>query len=160
MIRTEATPLLVLVRHGEAVSEMGDPARPLSTVGRERAFRTAAWVGGLGLSLDEVRHSGKLRARQTAEILAQRIGLEAGRVRAVAGLSPLDDVEAIAAELESERTRVALVGHLPHLARLASRLLVGDPERLGLVFPDAAAALIARGDGGWHLLALVSPDLV
>lgn len=139
---------------------MDDPARPLSGAGRERALRTASWVAGLGLPLDEVRHSGKTRARQTAEILAERLGLGPDRVRAVAGLSPLDDVEDLAVGLESERGRVALVGHLPHLARLASRLLVGDPERLGLVFPDAAAALIARAGGGWHLLALVSPDLI
>jgi len=156
----QATPLLVLIRHGEAVSELDDPARPLSAVGRGRALATATWLAGLAPGLHEVRHSGKLRARQTAEIVAGELGLAAEGVRAVAGLAPHDDVESLAEALEAERPRVALVGHLPHLARLASRLLTGDPARLGLVVPDAAAVVLARGAGGWHLLALVNPDLL
>ena len=76
---------VVLVRHGDAVSKLEDPGRPLSELGREHAESTAVWLAGLRLELDELRHSGKERARQTAEIFARRLGVSDDKIRAVSG---------------------------------------------------------------------------
>ena len=82
--------IVILVRHGEALSKQEDPARPLSDRGRNRAETTARWLASIGLPVGEIRHSGKARARETAEIVAA--ALDAGeRVREAEGLAPNDD---------------------------------------------------------------------
>jgi phosphohistidine phosphatase len=63
--------LIYLVRHGNAVPEQTDPACPLSEIGRAEVEATAKELLAEGAKIDEVWHSGKLRAKQTAEILAK-----------------------------------------------------------------------------------------
>lgn len=151
--------VIALVRHGEAMSADQDPERGLTAAGREHAGAVAEWVAGLGLALDEVRHSGKKRARETAEIFAARLGVEGGRVRQADGLGPKDDVEAVADSLEAEGSSVALVGHLPFMRLLASRLLCRDAELLDLRFGDAGCLVVVRDGAGWRLEALLNHRL-
>jgi phosphohistidine phosphatase len=61
---------LYLVQHGAAKSEAEDPQRGLTDEGKRTIERMAAFLAPLGFSLDRIEHSEKLRARQTAEILA------------------------------------------------------------------------------------------
>jgi phosphohistidine phosphatase len=152
--------VVVLVRHGDALSEEEDPRRPLSDAGREHIERVAELVAHLGLHLEEVRHSGKERARETAEILAARIGVGPELVREVGGLKPKDDVLPVVENLESEGRSMALVGHLPFMGLLASRLLSGEEGRLRCRFGDAGCMVVARGEEGWILEELVNHDLM
>ena len=145
--------LLVLVRHGQAKSTEEDPSRPLSVAGRQQAERMSNWLERLGLEVDEAWHSGKPRAQQTAEILARGLGLVPGQLRQVSGLSPADDVEPIAETVEGDRKSVLLVGHLPFLNKLASRLLAGDADRVGLRFAEVGTVVLARNSGNWLLAA-------
>lgn len=154
------TQVVVLVRHGDAVREEENPRRPLSVAGREHVARVVGLVAGLGLEFEEIRHSGKERARETAEIFAARVGAPVDRVREAGGLKPKDDVETIAQELESDRRSVALVGHLPFMGLLASRLLSGDAGRLRLHFGDAGCLVASRVEGGWQLEQFVNHDLL
>jgi phosphohistidine phosphatase len=151
---------VVLVRHGDAMSEEQDPRRPLSAAGREHVDQVAGLVAGLSLEIEEVRHSGKERARETAEIFAARVGVAPERVREVTGLKPKDDVGVVAEELESEGRSMALVGHLPFMSLLASRLLSGDPKCLRFRFGDAGCLLVTRVEGGWRLEEFINHDLV
>lgn len=151
--------VLVLVRHGQAKSTEEDPARPLSVTGRQQAETMSNWLARLGLEVEEVRHSGKPRAQQTAEILAGRLGLAPAQVRRVPGLSPSDDVEPVAQGLESDRRSVMLVGHLPFLNKLASRLLTGDADRTSLRFAEVGTVVLARNSGNWLLVAVISPEM-
>ncbi|MEE9220922.1 MAG: phosphohistidine phosphatase SixA [candidate division NC10 bacterium] len=147
-----------LVRHGEAKSEREDPARPLSDHGREEVTRVARHVGAMGFQIAEIRHSGKLRARQTAEILAEHLSPTRG-LHEVEGLSPMDDLREVQAEIEQSREPLMFVGHLPHLSLLASALLRGDSERKVIHFPAAAIVCLARVDGGFRLEWVLTPDL-
>jgi phosphohistidine phosphatase len=156
----ELQQVVVLVRHGDAKDKTEDPARPLSDVGRNHAETAARWLAGLGLDLDEIRHSGKLRARQTAEVCAAHLGLAENQVRQVSGLAPNDDVEQLALELEADRRSLLLAGHLPFLARLAGRLLVAEAGRLPIHFSDAAAMVLARIEGSWHLVAFAGHEVL
>ncbi len=157
-----STPLqvVVLVRHGDAMSKEEDSRRPLSAIGRDHVEKVAGLVAGIGLELEEVRHSGKERARETAEIFAERVGVTPDRVREASGLNPKDDVEVIAEQLETEDRSVALVGHLPFMGLLASRLLSGDAERVQLRFQDAGCLLVTRVEGGWRLDGFVNHELL
>ena len=135
---------LYLVRHGEAKSKQEDPDRGLTQAGLADVTNVARWAQAAGIRADEIRHSGKLRARQTAEIFAEYLGSEA---QAVPGLAPNDDVSAVAEAVQDEEQNIMLVGHLPFLERLAAFLTVGNAET-GIVGLDAGALLelSRRGD--------------
>lgn len=149
---------LYLVRHGEAKSEEEDPARPLSDRGREQIRHVAQHTAAFGGELAEVRHSGKLRARQTAEILVEHLSPARG-VREMAGLAPGDHPGKARAEIEAARESIMLVGHLPHLSRLASALLCRDPEQELIEFQTGAIACLARVGRDFRLQWILTPDL-
>lgn len=151
--------IVVLVRHGAALSGREDPRRPLSERGRRRAEKAADWLAALNPPLEEIRHSGKARARETAEIFAEALE-RSDRLREAEGLFPGDDVEPVALELEGGGPSVLLAGHLPFMARLVSRLLSGDSRELSFRFVDGAAAVLGRSGGGFVLVAFVSPELL
>ena len=148
-----------LVQHGEAVPEAEDPTRPLSRRGREEVERVARHAAALRLSVAEIRHSGKLRARQTAEILARHL-LPTRGLRETDGLAPEDDSGKAAAAMDGTIEPLMLVGHLPHLRRLAASLLVGDPDREIVRFRNGGIVCLAKTGGVWRLQWFLTPELV
>ena len=64
---------IYLVQHGEAKPESEAPERPLTDKGRTEVESVAYYVAGLGVKVSRIVHSGKLRAKQTAEIFAQKL---------------------------------------------------------------------------------------
>jgi phosphohistidine phosphatase len=109
---------VLLVHHAEAVGPAVDPQRPLSAAGRAQAGRLADAVRALEWKPDAIWHSGKLRARQTAEALLRACNPSAD-FRMVRGLQPDDPPAWIRDQLVAETRRVAVVGHMPHIAALA-----------------------------------------
>jgi len=150
---------LYLVRHGEALDETADPARPLSPRGREEVERVALFLRAAGIRLGHVNHSGKRRAQETAELLAEAVMPE-GRVQSLAGIMPLDPVEPFVEDLEGWSADALVVGHLPFLGRALARLLCGDAEQELVAFPPAAVACLERGTRGWRLCWMVRPDVL
>lgn len=149
--------ILYLVQHGTAKAEAEDPARPLAPAGREEVKRLAAVLTGIGTAVTEIRHSGKRRAQETAEILAAAV-CPAGRVVAASGLAPNDPVESLAAEIGVCDRDIMLVGHLPHLARLAAVLLAGRAESPMVRFVPGTLVRLERG-AGWSLAWCLPPEL-
>ena len=115
---------LLLVQHGKSLSKTEDPQQGLSREGFAETERIAAVAKGYQVSVSQIRHSGKARARQTAEIFAAALNPPEGIVES-AGLNPLDDVTAAAASLDN-RKNVMLVGHLPFMERLVSWLITAS----------------------------------
>ena len=91
--------MLFLVQHGEAISKELDPDRPLSPAGNEAVTRMAAFMKHSGIGLDRVLHSGKTRARQTAEIFAKSI-CESGATESIEGIKPNDSIEEFVPHIE------------------------------------------------------------
>ncbi len=151
---------LYLMQHGKSKSKQEDPERSLTDKGRSEVERIAAFLARTMPSESiPIRHSGKTRAQETAEALAGT--LAATTVEAADGLAPLDDPALWAEHLGETDKGVVLVGHLPHLARLTSLLLVGDPERGIVEFSNAGIVCLQRNeDGRWALLWSVVPALV
>lgn len=144
---------LWLVRHGEAVPESVDPGRPLSVEGIRSITAVASALSGKFERLDLAAASGKLRARQTAEILCVAAGYPADRIEETRALSPDAAPDGFLAFLEEhkEKENILCVGHLPSIALIASSLLsAGDPVKL--VFGAGSVcrirlAAIRRGAG-------------
>ena len=150
---------LFLVQHGEAKAEAEDPQRPLTTSGAQTVNTVAAWAARVGVSVDEIRHSGKRRAEETATIFATHLRVARGPV-AVQGLMPKDDVRPVADEVEASDQSLMLVGHLPFLSRLASLLLVNDAERSVIRFRNSGVVCLVREQGNWMLGWTVIPDIL
>ena len=152
---------LYLVRHGEALREEDDPERPLSDAGWADVRRMADYVAThLIIDVDRVLHSGKARARQTAEVLAGALVPSPG-VDMTDGLEPMSDPMAWGERLADTREDLVLVGHLPHLARLSSLLLSGDGTRPLVAFQTGAILRLERDDkGGWSVRWMVDPSVV
>jgi len=125
---------LFLVQHGKSLPKTQDPQQGLSPEGIAAVERIAAVAKSYHLSVSQIMHSGKTRARQTAEILAGVLTPPDGIVEST-GLDPLDDVTAKAASIDNSRNMM-LVGHLPFMERLTSYLITGSIDRPVLKFQN------------------------
>lgn len=152
--------LLYLVQHAEAKREEEDPARPLSERGLSDIRRISDFLATGGLKVSKILHSGKLRAKQTAEALAEGISA-AGGIEQVGGLAPLDDPGVWRDRLKEELEDMMLVGHLPHLSKLAGLLLAGDPERRVVGFRPGGVVCLERDEvGSWSVRWVLTPELL
>jgi phosphohistidine phosphatase len=121
---------IVIVRHAEAhpVGERDiqtDADRFLTAAGRKSARLAARTLRRLGVRPDAVWTSPLVRARETAEILRERLKGKSDLVELPA-LAPPGKDSAILARLRSEKPdEVILVGHEPFLGELLERLLTG-----------------------------------
>ncbi|MHC4223224.1 MAG: phosphohistidine phosphatase SixA [Planctomycetota bacterium] len=146
---------LYLVRHGEAVSKLLDPDRPLSARGREEVESVAALLDHAGVRVSRVLHSGKRRAEQTAEILAEAVG---GKLERTDGIAPMDSAGAFSEIVAGWTEEAMVVGHLPFMALLTSRLLCRDEEIFSARFEAGTVVGLERGnEGRWSLVGMVPP---
>lgn len=143
-----------LMQHGEALSEENAPGRPLSLTGIEQIKAVALVAYRAQIHIPVLYHSGKLRARRSAELLSHEVG---GEVVAREGLEPKDDVGPVAEWLRGESDDLALVGHLPFLDRLAGLLLTGDAAKSLVHFKNGALVRLLRGETGWKVDWMARP---
>jgi phosphohistidine phosphatase len=150
---------LYLVQHGDAVPEQLDPERPLSAAGRQDVEAVARLLARNGIRAERLAHSGKLRAQQTAELLAA--ALAPGMVpEAMAGLNPKDPVEPVARRIAERTCDVMLVGHLPFMGKLVARLVAGDERKPVAAFvPGTVVCLEQDGTGRWAITWMVRPEI-
>lgn len=151
---------LYLMQHGEAVASGQDPARPLSEAGRADVERLAALLAERGIALSRVVHSGKLRARQTAEIIAARLAPSV-EPEAHDGLAPKDRASDFASGLAAWDADSLIVGHLPSMDRCLSWLVAGHEGGGTAAFrPGAMVCLAPDESGGWSIVWMLQPDLL
>ena len=150
---------LYLVRHAEANPAEIDPSRGLTERGRADVERVARILAGRVADVNLIYHSGKARAYETASILASHVKPWKGLVE-TDGLAPNDDPVTWKERLGFRSEDLVLVGHLPHLARLAGLILSGDPGREVVMFRTAAVACLRRDEDLWGVEWMVTPDLV
>jgi phosphohistidine phosphatase len=118
---------LYVVQHGKSLPKAEDPEKGLSAGGKMETERIAGVAKGYQVKVSRIVHSGKKRARETAEILASLLP-PAGGLEPRNGMNPLDDVRTFAGSLELDKN-VMLVGHLPFLERLIGLLVCGNPDQ-------------------------------
>lgn len=155
--------LVYLARHAWA-GHYGDPAwpddsqRPLTSDGVERYGRMVARLVAGGFAPERIATSPYVRCVQTAELLADAVGVE---------IEPIEDLACGATSLPllrwcetSGAERVCLVGHNPDLERIAAAW-IGD-RHASIRFAKGAVAAIrfdapppepAEGTLLWHATA-------
>ncbi|WP_289019837.1 histidine phosphatase family protein [uncultured Ornithinimicrobium sp.] len=152
---------LVVIRHAKAEhgNPGGDHERELAPRGVEDAGALGRWLAGEGLLPDLVLVSTAVRTRQTAELVLQGAGLDAGQVPTWPSRGVYDGgVDATLAavqEADDDATTVWLVGHQPVVSTLALEL--AEPHRsdhavieaVGAGFPTSAAAVLRTDVDSW-----------
>jgi len=150
---------LYLARHGDAVSDVIDPARPLSEQGVAVVERVAGFLAQAGIRPQRILHSGKLRAEQTATILAGHLKPEA-LPEPFAGLKPNDDPTDFEPRVVFAGHDGLVVGHLPFLDRLVTWLVLHDADCALTHWAAGGVACLTDASGEWRLAWLVSPEIV
>ena len=143
------------MQHGLAVDKADDPERPLSDAGIEQTEKIADTLRASGTVITSVFHSGKLRAAQTADIMAAAMGLDA--VTMIEGLSPNDEVSLLSQSLDANDA--LYVGHLPHLERLASYLVSGNEDATIVKFQNSGVLCLEKEHSHYHVRWLFTPEL-
>lgn len=137
---------LYLVHHGDAVGPELDVRRPLSDRGRTAVEALAAEAAARGARPAVVWHSGKLRARQTAEAYWRACNALA-EFSATRDLQPDDPPARMRDRLRFEARDLMLAGHYPHLPRLLSVLAGGADDTLA-PFPQHGVVALRTDDEG------------
>ncbi|MDQ8200477.1 phosphohistidine phosphatase SixA [Pelagicoccus enzymogenes] len=152
---------LYLVRHAHAESDApSDALRPLSPKGHRQCDRLVkAFFRNQQIQTPAIWQSGLLRARQTAEALAQGLDITAP-LEQRDGLAPYDNPSDIADQLNALDHSCLVAGHEPNLSLLASLLIAGHDNFQRIVFPKASILCLSRMKVGpqatpwqieWHL---------
>lgn len=146
-----------LVRHGEAASDDVDPARHLTDGGESAVRRLATHLAPLGIALDAIYHSGKTRARQTAEILAGAVRCDR-EPESRDGLGPADPVKPVADFIRERREDAMFVGHLPFMGKLTGLML--DAREDSIRFHEATIVCLKHAKKhGWQLSWSMHPGI-
>jgi len=149
-----------LMQHGKPVPKEEDPDRPLSDQGKRDVRRVAEFLKKSGVEVGEAFHSGKTRARQTAEIMLSQLNPEI-KAQKRAGLSPLDEVKEIATQIRGAEKELLIAGHLPHLGKLASLLVAGDEAVPVVKFQQGGVVCLQSDEGdGWSVAWMVVPEII
>jgi phosphohistidine phosphatase len=124
-----------ILRHGLAVEPGSagfakDADRPLTAKGERKLWKIGEAIEELEICFDWVLSSPYVRARQTAEIIAEALGvskkLEFCEALTPAG-SPAKLIETVDAQTPPPEN-VLLVGHEPYLSELISLLISGSRD--------------------------------
>ncbi len=141
--------MLYIMRHGLAedpTSKGDDAARKLTQKGADKIRKAAAGMRSTGLALEAILTSPIARAAETAEIVAAELGGPKPREmpELSTGASPANVLDALARQHLPES--VLLVGHEPTLSRLASLMLTGSSESVGIRFKQGGVIALEFPD--------------
>jgi phosphohistidine phosphatase len=133
---------LMLVHHADAVGPDVDPQRPLSALGLEQARRLADQAATTGFVPAAIWHSGKLRARQTAEAFLRLSPF--AQFKMINGIRPDDPPDLLLDALAHETRDILVASHMPYLPALLARLSPASGT-----FPLHGFVLLERTEHGW-----------
>ena len=150
---------LYLIQHGKSLSKDQDPDQGLSAEGIAETERIANQAKDDGVTVSQIRHSVKTRARQTAEIFGGALNPKQG-IREVSGIKPLDDVAEYAANIDPVEN-IMLVGHLPFMERLTSFLITGSIDKPVFKFQNSGIVCLDKDPEtqAWVILWCLMPKI-
>lgn len=134
------------------------PERPLSEQGMRDIRILALHMQNMGVQLGNVFHSGKLRAQQSASLIAETLSPEILPVQ-TEGLNPNDDPTVIIGDIEQMNENILIASHMPFVSRLCSTLLTGTIDAEFASVPGTLFCL-EKAEGKWRLSYMLRPDFL
>ena len=142
---------IYIIRHAIAVDEgtagyEDDSQRPLTDKGRKKMRQIAKGLRSLGVEFDLILSSPYVRARETAEIVADIFKIKK-KVAFTENLIPMGEPDLLIAELNEKDSvqSIALVGHEPHLSNLVG-LLTTEGKQLDVTLKKGGVCLLSADD--------------
>jgi len=144
---------VTLFRHGLAHDRSdpacpADPERALTDEGKKKTRRAAKGLGVVGCRPTRILTSPYVRARQTAELVAEVLGLGADRITTTEALLPETAPYAIFHALHAfagTDEEILCAGHAPHLDRALALSITGGRVPVTSL-KKAGAALLELDD--------------
>ena len=149
---------LYILQHGEAVPKEIDPERPLSERGNRDIRILALHMQNMDVQLGHVFHSGKLRAEQSARLIAETLSPDIQPIK-TEGLNPNDDPTVICSDIEQMNENILIASHMPFVSRLCSTLLTGTTEAEFASVPGTLFCL-EKAEDKWRLAYMLRPDFL
>ena len=156
--------ILVLVRH--AKSDWGDRDLPdfdrsLNERGKRDAPRMATYLKQYGIVPQRIISSPANRARTTAKIFAESLGLNESIVSFVSDIydATVDDLLAVVRCFDEDAACCMLVGHNPGMTNLANQLMSRQSGHIENI-PTAGIVILNLDISGWQLLESNQAQLV
>ena len=151
---------LYLVRHAKSSKDdprLADRDRPLDARGERDAPTMGARLAERGVKPALIVTSPALRARATAQLIAQALGYPLGDIVLSDRLyaSTPDALLAVTRALDDSLRSVMLVGHNPEMSELAQRFAGEVPD-----MPTCAVAEFRFDMMSWSQIGPVVPDKV
>ncbi len=134
---------IYLAQHGNQNPETIDPQEGLSIQGLADVETVAKMAQ---IKPSKIFHSVKQRAKQTAQIFANHFN---SPIEEKEGLKPMDDINPWIDKLEDG---LMLVGHLPFMQKISSRLIVNDENAPCIKFHQGGIVCLEQNkDGKWEV---------
>ena len=153
---------LYCVRHGQAENlpdASGD--RPLTPEGKMEIEKVALYLEKRGVTVSHLMHSSKLRAQQTAEYFAKSLLSDHNQSEVSKLLEPDASVTVLVSHIQTWNEDTMLVGHMPFVSELVSRLLVGNQSFDLVCFTPGTVVCLEQIEGGqWILSWILRPELI
>jgi phosphohistidine phosphatase len=142
---------LYVIRHAIAVDEgtseyESDSQRPLTDKGRKKMRQIAKALRNLGVEFDLILSSPYVRARETAEILAEVFKMKKKLVFSD-NLIPLGNPDLLITEVNEKYSvdSLAVVGHEPHLSTLVG-LLAAENGKIDVTLKKGGVCYLSADD--------------
>jgi len=142
---------LYVIRHAIAVDEgtseyESDSERPLTDKGRKKMRQIAKALRNLGVEFDLILSSPYVRARETAEILADVFKMKK-KLDFSDNLIPMGNPELLITEVNEKYSvnSLAVVGHEPHLSTLVG-LLVAENAKIDVTLKKGGVCYLSADD--------------
>ncbi|MCP4188228.1 MAG: phosphohistidine phosphatase SixA [Gammaproteobacteria bacterium] len=148
-----------LVQHGVNRPENEDPQKGLTDQAMLDAEKLGAFIGQMNHQYEAVFHSDKKRAQQTAQILGKHLKHTLG-VHETDCLGPKDDIDVWANRILCSDGDPVLVGHLPFLNKLASRLVTGDENKQIVDFKNGSMLCLEEDHEKFSVKWAITPDMI
>lgn len=146
-------------QHGKALSSDIDVTRSLSPEGIDETQTIAETLKRNSAFISRLVHSGKERAAQTAQIFASALDIKSSIK--IDGMAPNDDVVSFCNTISSsEFDNTLFIGHLPHLQKVISFLLIETTSSDIIAFQNSAVACIETNADNAHILWYITPDII
>jgi phosphohistidine phosphatase len=149
---------IYLARHGDYTINTQN-IDVLTEKGERDMQALASFLHESELHVENIFHSVKNRAHQSAELLAQGVKSHS-TIQEKQGLAPDDEVAAFADEIMHWDADTLIVGHLPFMGRLLSQLVLGNENKEIVDFqPGTMVCLEQIGQIRWIIRWVLTPQL-
>lgn len=136
---------LYLMRHGDYASS--DITKPLTQKGVDDINRIVSYLQEHGAQVEEIWHSPKMRAVESAEIMGKVLGCEFLQEKEY--LTPNASPRQALEDLVDINKDMAIVSHLPFIPHLLSELFPGKMSAF-IALPASSVVIVERVDGQWQ----------